>query len=127
MGYKLVGPRKITVGFVTQVFDGKGQCVEQEFTAADDVCWEDEHGETIEAPEHDDHLLEMRCAIPDKRKRDYVRTGGCKCPHCGGEELRTGEYSACIEAVSLPVTCGTCGKSWVDRMTLTGVDFDEEN
>ena len=42
--------RKITSGFVVQVFDTeKGQFVSQEFVAGDDVAWEDELGETVDS------------------------------------------------------------------------------
>lgn len=35
--------RKITHGFVTQYFDEDGKLVEQNFTAGDQVEWEDEN------------------------------------------------------------------------------------
>ena len=43
--------KKITTGFVIQDFDEKtGKCVSQEFVAGDQVDWENEDGESIEAP-----------------------------------------------------------------------------
>jgi hypothetical protein len=41
---------KITVGFVTQVFDTElKRFVSQEFTAGDDVAYEDKKGEVVES------------------------------------------------------------------------------
>ena len=45
---KTAGKRKITIGWVTQVFDDAGKCVEQEFTAGDEVNYEDHNGNIIE-------------------------------------------------------------------------------
>jgi hypothetical protein len=46
---KLAGNRKITTGWVTQVFDpATGKCIGQEFTAGDTVEYEDETGKRLE-------------------------------------------------------------------------------
>jgi len=40
---------KITIGFVVQEFDGKGNFVKQEFIASDDVSFEDQrYGDLID-------------------------------------------------------------------------------
>lgn len=39
--------KKITPGFVTQTFNDAGECVEQNFTAGDDVEYETEDGDPI--------------------------------------------------------------------------------
>lgn len=39
--------KKITTGFVTQTFED-GKCIDQEFTAGDQVDWEDEVGNVID-------------------------------------------------------------------------------
>lgn len=41
--------KKITVGFVIQEFDDKGKCVHQEFVAGDQVDFENEDGEPVDA------------------------------------------------------------------------------
>jgi len=42
---------KVTVGYVTQRFDTKTQkFIGQEFTAADEVTWEDQGGEHVDSP-----------------------------------------------------------------------------
>ena len=42
--------RKITHGFVVQVFDTeKGRFVSQEFVAGDEVAYEDSHGEAVDS------------------------------------------------------------------------------
>ncbi len=47
---RIAGKRKITTGWVTQVFNDKDNCVEQEFFAGDQVDWEDQDGEPIGPP-----------------------------------------------------------------------------
>lgn len=47
------GIRKHTVGWVTQTFDEEtGELVEQEFCAGDQVDWEDEDGNPVDAPKN---------------------------------------------------------------------------
>lgn len=54
--------RKVTVGFVTQVFDTEtGKWVSQEFTANDQVDWEDMDGNTIDP---DDFVATQEGKIP---------------------------------------------------------------
>jgi len=48
--------QKITVGFVVQVFDDKGNPINQEFIASDDCRYERTQGEPIDAPENDTYL-----------------------------------------------------------------------
>jgi len=44
--------KKITVGFVTQAFDtDTGKFIDQDFTAGDQVDWEDEYGNTVDLAE----------------------------------------------------------------------------
>lgn len=42
--------KKITIGFVIQTYNEDGKCTGQEFVAGDQVDWEDENGEPIDAP-----------------------------------------------------------------------------
>lgn len=124
---RLVGRRKITLGFVTQIYNDEGQCIDQDITLSErEVEWENEDGEAIAAPNHIAHPIELKGAIPDKRKREYVRLGGHSCPHCGSKNIEGGSYDTQDEMTCRPCTCRECGKSWQDEMTLTGVTFDEE-
>jgi hypothetical protein len=50
---------KITVGFVIQTYDKKGNCIKQEFVAGDQVDWENEVGEPIDPPKHTYFPLDM--------------------------------------------------------------------
>lgn len=49
---RIIGRRKITTGYVTQIYDDNGNCIAQEFTAIDQVDWEDEKGEFLPTPVH---------------------------------------------------------------------------
>jgi len=45
---------KVVIGFVTQRYDTeKKQFLDQEFHASDDVNWENEMGESVDAPQND--------------------------------------------------------------------------
>ena len=44
--------RKITTGFVVQVYED-GKCKGQEFVAGDQIEWEDEDGNPIDEPDHE--------------------------------------------------------------------------
>ena len=43
--------KKVTVGYVTQIFNEKGECLEQEFTCGEQVDWEEESSEKKIVPE----------------------------------------------------------------------------
>lgn len=65
----LVGPRKITTGYVIQTFDpNTGKGIEQEFVAGDQVDWEDEKGNPIEVPEHE--YVPYHMVQPDEQRCD---------------------------------------------------------
>lgn len=52
--------RKITTGFVTQRWDLEtGKFLGQDFTASDDVAYENEHGEVIDQAEPEYRCFEM--------------------------------------------------------------------
>jgi hypothetical protein len=49
--------KKITVGFVVQSYDTNAKkFIEQNFTAGDQVDWEDEFGDTLSEPATNDYL-----------------------------------------------------------------------
>ncbi len=56
---RVVGRRKITVGFVIQTYDDSGDCIDQEFIAGDQVDWEDDEGNFIPTPVHNDQSFDM--------------------------------------------------------------------
>jgi len=45
--------KKITVGFVTQIFDDSGNCVIQSFTCGDECDYEDQEGNPIDPPNNE--------------------------------------------------------------------------
>ena len=47
--------RKITHGFVTQIFDESGKCIEQNFTAGDPVEYETLNGDVIDEPNNEQY------------------------------------------------------------------------
>lgn len=51
--------KKFTSGYVVQIFDDAGKCIDQHFIAGDQVEWEDEEGDPCEAPEHEYQPFEM--------------------------------------------------------------------
>ncbi len=42
--------KKITTGFMVQDYNHEGECISQEFIAADEVEWENKNGFPVEAP-----------------------------------------------------------------------------
>ena len=50
---------KITTGFVIQEFDAEGKCTHQEFIAGDQVDYEEENGEPVDADEKLSHPFNM--------------------------------------------------------------------
>lgn len=51
---RTAGRRKITYGWVTQTFDPDGKCIEQEFTAGDQVEYETDEMEHLHSSEMED-------------------------------------------------------------------------
>ena len=55
--------------------------------------------------------------------KEYVATGGSKCPHCGEEAI---EGNGSIELDNgiawQDVGCGACNNTWVDVYKLVGWD-----
>ncbi len=47
--------KKITTGFVIQTYNDNGKCTSQEFIAGDQVDWETDDGQPIEAPGNEEY------------------------------------------------------------------------
>lgn len=65
--------------------------------------------------------------MTEEQERDYVAGGGASCPYCGSSNIST---TGSIENLggacgTQPVECETCGKTWNDVLTLTGVLKEE--
>lgn len=56
---RIVGRRKITVGWVIQTYDDSGNCIAQEFVAGDQVDWENEEGEFLPTPVYNYQSFDM--------------------------------------------------------------------
>jgi hypothetical protein len=66
---------KITVGYVVQNFDDNGKCVSQSFIASDEQTWENQYGESVDAPDNAENFsLEMiqpgMKSVPDIKVED---------------------------------------------------------
>ncbi|MFZ4438053.1 MAG: hypothetical protein ACOYOS_06460 [Syntrophales bacterium] len=59
-----------------------------------------------------------------EQKREYIKTGGVRCPYCGSSQIDV-EKTEISETAYQECRCW-CGKSWTDRYTLTGIDEEEE-
>lgn len=55
--------------------------------------------------------------------REYLSSGGSKCPWCGSEELgATGQIEIDGHVGHQPVRCYTCEKEWDDEWKLVGYE-----
>lgn len=60
--------RKITTGFVIQMYTDDGICTSQEFVAGDEVDWEDDDGEPCDSP--DGHIYQSFDMVQPEVKDD---------------------------------------------------------
>lgn len=79
--------KKITTGFVTQVFDTeKKQFVSQDFTAGTEVDYETENGDMLVAGSLSEHNLGPRAEKEVYLPFDMVQPGqSTSCPKCEGK------------------------------------------
>jgi hypothetical protein len=70
---------KITIGFVIQSYNTRGECFKQEFIAGDEVSWEDEDGNPID-PLPNARYQPFDMVQPEEAKRSA--TTKWKCPRC---------------------------------------------
>lgn len=95
---------KITPGFVTQRYrkgsDGKYQCLWQEFTAGDDVQYENSKGDSVEPPDYDYQELNMTL-LSDSQIVFYLREV-LRTLDVGGEQSRqfSGEIKILTKLIS---------------------------
>jgi transposase-like protein len=64
--------------------------------------------------------------LTEAQRNCYLKTSGVKCPFCDSGNVeaggtKTNEYD---EGIHCRVSCGDCGKSWIDYYAL--VDIVEE-
>ena len=50
----------------------------------------------------------------------YLRSGGCRCPFCGNEDIVGEGVEIDAGIASQEVSCSACHRSWHDDYTLTG-------
>ena len=80
--------KKITTGYVVQMFDEHGQCVGQEFTASDDpVEYETPDGMTLEDSEELEGLYHSFDMAEPVKEKDLKYTLVCR--KCGGSEIQS--------------------------------------
>jgi hypothetical protein len=127
MVMKTAGKRKITHGYVEQIFDDDGKIIEQKFVAGDQVEWEDHDGNPVTWQDHEYHPFDM--IQPDPAKVNdpathYLQSGGHNCPHCGSTEIHFGELDEQMSATYRPVRCSDCNREWTETFTMTGVTLN---
>jgi hypothetical protein len=98
---------KITDGFVIQKFDTqKKEFITQEFIAADNVSWENERGETVDAPRQEDAEPYLNF---DMMQPDVKESCGCNQGNkCCRNKRKTGEHY--FTSFGEIWRCKTCGR-----------------
>ena len=69
----------------------------------------------------------MADAVTEQIKRidRYVNEGGSRCLSCQSHDIEGGSVEIISGAAWQPVSCNSCGATWNDTYTLTGVeDFE---
>ena len=61
----------------------------------------------------------------DKQKKEYIESGYCKCPYCGGENIEGAMIEVDSGSAYQPVSCNDCNKSWEDVYELVNVEEKE--
>lgn len=62
-------------------------------------------------------------ALPEARKKVYLKRHGNRCPYCSSEDLKAlGQPKADDNHVTIDVQCFSCGKIWTDIYTLSDID-----
>lgn len=59
--------------------------------------------------------------LNEDRIKQYLNTGGIKCPYCEGEDLKGEPFTSDTELVYQKIRCRVCNKAWLDIYTLTNV------
>ena len=59
--------------------------------------------------------------------RDYVNSGGARCPFCGSDDIEAGPLEADADSAWGPVTCTACGREWQDVYLLGAIDLTDKN
>jgi Zn finger protein HypA/HybF involved in hydrogenase expression len=59
-------------------------------------------------------------------EKQYLDSGGHKCPACGGEEFDASGIQVDSGVAWQEVVCA-CGLSWQDQYKLVGLTFDEDH
>jgi hypothetical protein len=67
-----------------------------------------------EAPVEEDR------GLPSADVAAYLRSGGCRCPFCGNEDIVGEGVEIDAGIASQEVSCSACHRSWHDDYTLTG-------
>lgn len=63
--------------------------------------------------------------IMEKKKKEYLETGGVKCLFCKSTNIEGGFLQVDASYSWQKMTCFECGKKWRDIYTLTDVEVEE--
>lgn len=59
--------------------------------------------------------------LSPEQVQEYLRREGRHCPYCGSEEVLGGEFQPSDSAVFRDCECASCGGSWTEEFTMTGI------
>lgn len=59
--------------------------------------------------------------LSEEKEREYVESGGTRCPHCGSENMETGAVQIDGPDAWADVQCTGCGEEWRDCYKLIGI------
>jgi hypothetical protein len=68
-------------------------------------------------------MPETNQVLTPEMVRDYVNSGGARCPFCGSEDIEAGHVEAGADSAWGPVTCTACDGEWQDVYFLGAIDL----
>ena len=119
---------KITIGWVTQEYNSKtGLCTKQEFTAGDQVDYEDKYGEVVDSLRNEKYQPFDMLQPKDRLTEKYLKNPDL-CPYCNSNNITGGETNWSGIFSWRNVLCKSCNKQWQEESAITKIIsiFDKE-
>ena len=60
--------------------------------------------------------------LTEKQKKDYIESGGNKCPNCKSDNIEGGPFNTESSEAWQKVWCTDCHEEWTDVYKLTEVE-----
>ena len=76
-----------------------------------------------EVDKEEDELLDRE--LTQKEANDYIAGGGLRCPYCNSDRLETMNHEYYESWIEVDITCGLCGKTWIEQYQMVGLRFDD--